>query len=831
MVIQFRNFLFTACIFTLTAFSVTAQDEKISGPRVSDPDDLALILVEGAIVDQETATPLEFATISIFSKSDSSLVTGGLTDLDGRFSIQVKPKSYYALAEFIGYKNQIIDVPFNRETVRKAGGKIMLGIIKMQSDAEMLDEIEVRAEKSETQFSLDKKVFNVGKDLANRGGSAADILDNVPSVQVDIEGTVSLRGSEAVRILIDGKPSGLAGSGSSNGLNSLPANMIDKVEVITNPSSRYEAEGSSGIINIVLKKDRRGGFNGAFDATVGLPETYGVGANINYRKGKLNWFANVGVRKSTGPGSGNTYQERYLPGLTTISDQSRSSDRDRFSNSGRFGADYYLKDNEYFTGSLLYRKSDNSNLSLVNYLDYENSLDNLVGSTVRQDDETEDRENLEYSLSYRKEYGSRDHRLDITMQVRDNTESESSIYLEEISNVFSEDVTLNQRSNNDEKQNTTLFQLDYRQPLGSKDHKVEFGLRSSLRTIKNNYLVEEDVDGLWETITGLSNDFNYDEDIHAAYTQYGNRYGKFSMQVGLRAEYAFISTQLLTTDEINDRENFRLFPSIFLNYEFSEGNAMQVSFSQRIRRPRFWDLNPFFTFSDSRNFFSGNPNLDPEYSDSYEVGYIKIWDKATLGTSLFYRKTTDKIQRLQTVNPDGTTLRMPENLATEDNLGLDVNFSYNGVKWLRLSGNANFFNNKVDGTALAPELSAESFTWFGRMTARATFWKGSDLQLRMNHRGARETTQGESDPITSLDIGFSKDILQKNGTLTLSIRDVFNSRRRSGTTVGEDFFIQSDFQWRARTATLTLNYRINQKKSRRPSRNQGGGQEFEGEQF
>ena len=326
-----------------------------------------------------------------------------------------------------------------------------------------------------------------------------------------------------------------------------------------------------------------------------------------------------------------------------------------------------------------------------------------------------------------------------------------------------------------------------------------------------------------------NNDFNYDENIHAAYTQYGNRFGDFSLQLGLRGEYANISTELIQTTETNNRDNFRVFPSMFLNYELSEGNALQLSYSSRIRRPRFRDLNPFRTFSDNRNFYSGNPNLLPELSDSYEFGYLRIWEKATINAAIFYRHTTDKIQRLQTVDDDGTTLRRPENLAIEDNIGLDLNFSYNGIKDLRISGNANFFNNKVDGTAVAPELSADAFTWFGRMTARYSFWKDADMQLRLNHRGARETTQGESDPITSVDFGLSKDVFKKNGTLTLSVRDVFNSRKRSGTTVGEDFFIQSDFQWRARTASLNFTYRINQKKSRRPSgeREAGGGEEEE----
>jgi len=812
-----RSFLTTVLI--LASLSIFAQRPD-GGARPN----LTFI---GQIADASSGTPLEFATISILSTQDSSLVTGGLTDELGKFSVEAPGGKYFGLAEFIGFEPIYVDISIDREAVRASGGKVDLGTIRMSSDAEMLEEVEVRAERSETQFSLDKKVFNVGKDLANRGGSAEDILDNVPSVSVDIEGTVSLRGSEGVRVLINGKPSGLAGS---NALKSLPANLIDQVEVITNPSSRYEAEGSSGIINIILKKDKRGGFNGAIDGNVGVPEQYGVGANLNYRKGNLNWFLNYGIRKRTGPGGGFTYQERYFDNAPTfISDQDRDINRSGINNSIRFGADYYFNDKEYITGAFSFRQGDDDNFSTVTYKDYLGSISNLVTNTVRTDTEKEADRNMDYNISYRKEYTNRNHVLDVIFQYRDDTEEESSIFFEEINNTNAANETLNQRSGNKEGQENVVFQVDFKKPLKGEDHKFELGMRSGLRTISNNYLVEQQVDSQWETVANLSNNFNYNEDIHAVYGQYGNRFGDFSMQVGVRSEYADISTELIQTGESNQRDKVRVFPSLFLNYELSEGNALQLSYSSRIRRPRFRDLNPFFTFSDNRNFYSGNPNLLPELSDSYEFGYLRIWEKATINAAIFYRHTTDKIERLQQVNPDGTTLRQPQNLAIEDNIGLDLNFSYNGIKDLRIDGNANFFNNKVDGTALAPELSADAFTWFGRMTARYSFWKDADLQLRLNHRGARQTTQGDSNPITSLDVGLSKDVFKKNGTLTLSVRDLFNSRKYSGTTVGEDFFIESEFQWRARSASLNFTYRINQKKSRRPSGDRDGGGGDEGE--
>ena len=788
------------------------------------------ITIKGTIVDQTSKTPLEFATVSFYSLRDSSLVTGGLSDPTGAFSVQTRPGRFYAVVEYISYETQTIDVPFDRDAMRAGSREIDLGEIMLYESGIALDVVEVRAERSETQFSLDKRVFNVGKDLANQGGSAEDILDNVPSVTVDIEGAVSLRGSSGVRILIDGKPSGLANQDNANGLRSIPANLISQVEVITNPSARYEAEGMAGIINIILKKDKGSGFNGSFDVSGGYPETAGVGANVNYRKGKVNWFANYGLRYRTGPGSGEAFQYQEKDDQTFYQETTRDMDRSGLSNSIRFGIDFFPSDKETLTGAFLYRRSDEDNLGVVQYADYLNIYpDNLLSTTIRTDDEREDESNLQYSLNYKKEFSSRKHTFEATVQYQDDIESEGSDFMETSTVYIGEDIAdLFQRSNNDESVKEWLFQVDFNKPV-SEEGKFELGARSSLRMINNDYLVEELQDGNWETLLGLSNNFNYDERVFAAYGIYGNKIDKFSYQFGLRGEHSNILTELLTTNEVNDRSYSNLFPSTFLNYEFAPGSTIQTSYSRRIRRPRFWDLNPFFTFSDSRNTFNGNPNLDPEFTDSYELNYIKYMDNLTITGGFFYRHTKDKIQRILIFNPDGTTNRTPQNLATGDDYGLEMTFHYSGINWLRLDGNANFFRQQVNGQNVDDSFTASTTTWFGRLTSRATFWK-SDLQLRFNYRAPRETVQGRSRHMASLDLGWSKDILNKQGTLTLSVRDLFNSRRRAGETIGDGFYRTDEFQWRARTVSLAFNYRINQKKKRqRGGGNYQGGGEYQGQ--
>ena len=804
--------------------SLTAQRGGRPGGRAGAPE----ITVKGKIVDADTQAPLEFATISLFSKIDTTLITGGLTEPDGTFAIKAKIGQMYALLEYISYEPQKVDVIIDRDAIRSGSRSIDLGTITLALSGIALDNIEIRAEKSETQFSLDKRVFNVGKDLANQGGSAEDILDNVPSVTVDIEGAVSLRGSEGVRILIDGKPSGLANQDNANGLRSIPANLIESVEVITNPSARYEAEGMAGIINIVLKKDKGSGFNGSFDVSAGYPNQSGIGANVNYRKDKVNWFANYGLRHRTGPGNGRSFLRQERETDIFFQEAIRQNERSSLSNSIRFGIDYLPSEKETLTGAFLYRRSDENNFGSLTYNEFiDNFPENLVTTTLRTDDETEDESNLEYSVNYKKEYSSRKHTLEATIQYQDNIESEGSDFLEQ-SDVFVGDAIPNlvQRSDNDESQKQWLFQLDFNKPVG-KDGSFELGARTSLRSINNDYLVQQEEDGTLQKLIGLSNNFNYDENVHAVYSIYGNKANKFSYQFGLRAEYSDILTELLETNEVNPRDYFNFFPSSFLNYELSEGSTIQTSYSRRIRRPRFFDLNPFFTFSDSRNTFSGNPNLDPEFTDSYEINYISYSDNVTISGGLFYRHTTDVIQRILEFNEDGTTNRLPQNLATGDDIGVELTFQYSGLKWLRLNGNANFYQQEVNGQNVNDTFQSNTTTWNTRWTSRFTFWQGSDLQLRFNYRAPRETVQGRSNSVATLDLGWSKDVLGKQGTLTLSVRDLFNSRRRQGETIGENFFQESEFQWRARTATLSFNYRINQKKKRGGQRGQGGG-DFEG---
>ncbi|MEM8526391.1 MAG: outer membrane beta-barrel family protein [Bacteroidota bacterium] len=809
--------LLFALLFFQTIFAQRPQGGRPGG------GERPMIEVIGTVMDSETNNPLGYATITLFSKRDSSVVAGTITDEEGKFKIETRPGRLFAKVEFISYENVTIEqIPFER-------GKrlIDLGTISLAPDATTLAEVEVRAEKSEMQMMLDKRVFNVGKDLANMGGSAVEILDNVPSVTVDVEGEVSLRGG-AVRILVDGKPSGLINENNPNGLRAIPANLIERIEVITNPSARYEAEGMTGIINIVLKKDKKKGLNGSFDLNAGYPENFGAAANLNFRRNKLNFFANYGVRYRRNPGIGLAEQERLRRDTLFFTDIAREALRGGWSNNFRFGADYFFTDNDILTTSFLYSVGLENNLTELEYSDYVFSRNNRTAFTERTDDESENESNLEYSLTYKKNFKQKGHELTADFRFQDDSEVESSdfteVFFDGAGNLLNVPNLL-QRSNNDESSTRALIRVDYVYPF-SENGRFEIGYQGSLRTIDNDYLVEELNDGQWKSLPGLSNDFNYDENIHGLYATFGNKVNKFSYQFGLRAEHSDVRTELEQTNEVNDRQYANLFPSAFFTYDLPKGNAVQLSYSRRIRRPRFWDLNPFFTFSDARNFFAGNPNLDPELTDSYELGHIKYWEKGTLSSSVYYRHTEDVIQRLFTADEQGNTVRRPENIATENSYGLEFTYSYNPVKWWRINGDFNFFRaitsgEFVNAEGVTRQLDADALTWFTRLTSRTTFGKNTDLQVRVNYRAPRVRPQGKTRAITSVDLGLSRDILKGNGTLTLSVRDLFNSRKYRYVIEEADFYSENLFQRRARQATLTFNYRLNQKKRRGGRGNRG----------
>jgi outer membrane receptor protein involved in Fe transport len=788
-------------------------------------------VIQGKILDSLSSTPVSFATIRIFSAAEKKLINGGISQDAGDFSIEVPFGKYYAEIDFMGYESKK-----SPEFVLSGGNPVYdFGTIRLATSVSTLDEVVVQAEKSTMELSLDKKIFNVGKDLANAGGSANDILMNIPSVSVDPEGTVKLRGSDNVRILIDGKPSGLVSFKGGSGLQQLQASMIERVEVITNPSARYEAEGMAGIINIVLKKERNQGFNGSFEVITGHPTNLGGAANLNYRHKKINFFINYSIAFREQPGVGRLYQEVYdmdttengsvYRGDTTfILKQSTNGLITGFNTNIRGGLDFYFNDKNILTVSYLYRRSNASRITDILYNDYLFDPSNMSGFTKRRQDEDEVEPNSEYSLIYKKTYEQKGHELTGEVKFLDNWESSDQWFMQD---QFASDGTAIastlERSLNDEFEKQWLFQVDYIRPIG-KEGKIEMGARSSFRDMVNDYIVtRQNEEGEFEPITDLNNIdldnvFVYDENIHAVYGILGNKSKKFSYQAGLRAEWTDVKTTLRETGDVNPRKYANLFPSAHLTYDLPKENAIQVSYSRRVRRPFYNDLSPFMTFSDKRNYFSGNPDLNPEFSNVYEIGHIKYFDKGSLSSSVYYRDTDNKIDRIRLVNDDGLSTTLPQNLVSEKAMGVEFSSTYSPTSWWKLDFNFNFFHADIDGSNIIETYKATTYSWFVRQTSRFTLPKSFDIQVRGNYEAPQNTAQGKRKALYYADLSMSKDILKGRGTINFNILDIFNTRRIRAISEGENFYTDSNFQARRRQFNLTFNYRIKQAKQvKKPS--------------
>ena len=771
--------------------------------------------VVGTVLDN-FGNPVPYASVGLFSIVDSSLIKGSISDESGLFGMRAKPGSYYIEVSFLSYKKATIN---NVEIAPKEITSVPT--IQLAPNTEVLDVVDITAEKSTMELQLDKRVFNVGKDLSNTGGNAAEILSNVPSVEVDIEGNVSLRGSENVRILIDGRPSGLTGAGNTDALRMMQGNLIDKVEVITNPSSRYDAEGEVGIINIVLKKEKKKGLNGAFELTAGYPENFGGSFTLNYRRKWINFFTSSGLKYRSSPGSGFSFNEYQDADTAYYFENERNQKRGGLSSVSRFGADIYFNKKNVLTTALMVNYTDANNAAQIGYSDF-NELREITLETLRDEEENEISLDLEASLVYEKKFEEKGRSWTTTISANQNDDSEIS-NLTQTSSGSGLELTTFQRSTNTEDQRTYSGQSDYIHPI-FEDGRIETGIKGSVREIRNDYGVELNNGTGWKSLIPFTDELIYNENIYAGYAMYSNKLNLLTYQFGLRSEYTMIETRLVKSNISNPREYLNFFPSAHISYELGELNSVQVSYSRRISRPRFRELIPFFSYTDPRNFYSGNPDLNPEFSDSYELGYLQKLEKGSVLTSLYYRHTVNPTERITVTDSNGLLQRFPVNLSTQDAYGLELTLQYQLFSWWRTNLTANVYQANRQGEYQDKLYRSQTFTATSRGMFLFKLPKKVDFQFSGNYRAPRLSTQGKVLAMYSFDAGLSKDFFNGNATLTFSAKDLLNSRKRRWIVQTESLYSESEFQWRARQFLLVFTYRLNQKKGF--NRNKSGS--FEG---
>ncbi|WP_179315444.1 TonB-dependent receptor domain-containing protein [Winogradskyella undariae] len=841
------NFITATFILFFLNFSFAQKDVKI----------------KGVIVEKDTNIPLEYATVVVKSKADNTIVTGGITDLKGKFEVEVPSGIYEISVEYISY----ITKTFPEQNITK---DINLGTINLELDVSTLNEVMVVAERTTVEIKLDKKVYNIGQDLTTAGGTVSDALNNVPSVAVDVEGAISLRGNENVRILINGKPSAMAGFGDSNILSQLPAEAIERVEVITSPSARYDAEGTAGILNIILRQKETLGFNGSINLTAGNPDNLGLSATLNYRKEKYNLFSNFGWRYSDAPRTTFTDVDYF----DTLDDdgsvdepefrrirEDKKVDRLGRNYNANIGMEYFLDESSSLTGSFFYNFGNDSDVSTNISERFNNNI--IVERTLRVEKEKEKDNGYQVALNYAKKFGEdSDHKLTADFQYEKKKE-DGITYLDE-NYIFTnqtnpEPFQIEQEFTNENK-DEYLLQADYVLPLG-KDSRFEAGYRGSFENSVTDYQLEqEDIEngnfGSLIVNDTISNIFDYTENVNALYTQYGSKLGKFSFLFGLRLENTQLKGKIdsrLTEQELNDQFGFPidtdfnknylgLFPTVNFIYNLTtsdDGNeeSITLGYNRRINRPRGWYINPFPSRSSRTNIFQGNPNLAPAYSSTFDLGYLKRWEKFTLTSSIYYQHETDSFERVQENTGQTTTdgidiiRTIPINLATNKRTGAELGVMYNPEKWLRLNSSFNFFQFETEGDFNGVDYGAKNTSWFARFSSKVTLPLAIDWQTSAFYRGARQEAQSDTEGIFSLDLAFSKEILNKKATISVNVRDLLNSRKYQSVTTTDFYSRYSEFQWRQRQVNVSFIYRFNQmlnNKERSSRRNGGDDMEFEG---
>ncbi|GAA4882514.1 outer membrane beta-barrel family protein [Flaviramulus aquimarinus] len=779
------------------------------------------VTISGLVIDQETKQPLEYATIAFFSKRKNKIITGGITDAKGNFSMPVQTGIYDITIEYISFKT----ITISDKNILKPEN---LGRFLLEIDTESLDEVEIIAERTTVEIRLDKKIYNVGKDLTVSGGTVSDVLDNVPSVSVDAEGNVALRGNDNVRILINGKPSGLVGLNSTDALRQLPADAIEKVEVVTSPSARYEAEGTAGILNIILRRSKLQGLNGALTANIGHPDAAGISGNINYRTGDLNFFntSSYNYRETLGYWYNDV---KYFDINTPDLDEKRDWTDVRKGFTTNLGLEWYINKTASLTTALVYRDNDNENNAVNNFIQLDKTT-GLTSQNIRLDPEKQDAKTIQYSVNFTKDFKKSNHKFSFDFQYEKSDQDENSTI---ISNGIDTDIVSTLQDQTD-----ILLQSDYVLPIGEMS-QIEMGYRGNFTNTTTDFevLLLNDTSNEFELNTNLSNILNFKQYITAAYFQFGSKINKVSYLLGLRMENTSTTLDQPTSGDFKKKHLTGLFPTVNLNYEISDDQSIMFGFNRRLQRPRGFMMNPFPSRSSLTNVFQGNPDLDPTFSSKYELGYLNKFGKFTLSSAIYYQHSDNVIAFVsretgEIVTIDGEDFpvveRGPVNLATDNRYGFEFNLNYNPTRKWRINTDFNIFKLERTGGFEGIDLGSNNLTWSARLTNKLTLPYNIDWQTNMNYRGPNKDAQNDRKGRGSINTAFSKDLFKEKASIAFNVRDVFNTRIFRNHITTDTFTTDQEIQFRGgRTYNLSFTYRFNQKKKReRQGGFNGGGIEM-----
>jgi len=788
----------------------------------------AIGIIKGKLIDKTSGLPVEYGSIALISLKDSTLSGGTISDSRGNFRIeQVKTGRYFIRIQFMGYQTKIV----NDVMIRPDAPEIYVGTVKLHNRASSIEGVEITAEKEMLVNNLDKKIINVDKSISAVGGTAIDVMQNIPSVTVDVEGNVSLRGSSNVTILIDGKPSGLSEISSGDLLQQIPASSIESVEIITNPSVRYDPDGTSGILNIVLKKKSLQGFNGMISATAGTGDRYNGSVNLNIRQSRINLFAGFDTRLGRFKSNGETNRLTTYDSIDSQLLQSQKMMNERNSYNLNTGLDFMMDNFNTMTLSFQYRNMGYGNEGDIRSEAFNNN-DSLIRSFNRYSKSSRNIESFTYNASYRRTFATKGKEVSVDLMINKNSmEGTQDIIQTELPFIPETQNPARQNSGSSNGNLMFMIQGNYISPVG-RAGRIEAGFKSTVKDqAMENFLSDFNYEtGDYIRNPLANNYFDYVEQIHAIYGIYSSAYKKLKYQAGLRFEQLISNSELTLTSEKFNRTYPSLYPSVHLVYEMNVKNQFILSYSRRVSRPNQRQLNPFVDYSDSLNIRSGNPKLDPEFINSCELGWSGFWGKNSLNSTLFYRYTTGIIENIVTLQQNGVTATTFKNLTSGTNYGIELIGNREFSTWFKANANFSFFKQIMNGSEIAGLEKSEGYMWTTKINMTFNISKNATLLIAGNYESPEIEAQDREEEVYFADVAFKYDFLKGKATLSMRVSDVFDTRRHNSETRGESFFITSTHKMDSRIGFLGFTYRINNY-NRQKERDRNGQNEMDMEEF
>ena len=752
--------------------------------------------IKGKVTD-ELQRPVAYATISI-SDLEGELLSGGISDEKGKFSLDHLPLGTLAVEiQFLGYQTfrQTIELSNTQRTIN-------LNELQLQPDRTQLEEVVVTAERSQYSLQMDRKVFHVGKDVLAQGSNALDILNEVPQVAVDPNGSITLRGNSQVQVLINGRRTGLT---MNNALDQIDGENIDRIEVITNPSASFDANGSAGIINIVLKKNQEYGFKGQISATTGSPANHMLRPSLLYKSERLNFFANYRWRYSDYNGLYTTDQRNL--GNTEITRLTKSEVEDRHDDGRSFyaGGDYYWNDRNSVTLAFFRADTKDTDFTALNY-DLEGGQN--TSALLRNGNSVERRDYNQLEANYTRSYEERGRKWTIDFQY-DFWNSNKDWQLNTFGEALPDNVPANIRTNNQSGSKDYVLQTDYALPVG-ENGKVQFGGKMENRIVTNDYIAESLVDDQWLTFMNIDNDVDYREAISGAYVEYENKWGKLDYKAGIRAEYTGIEISDVENAFTQNKYYLNWFPSAFLSYPLSESSSVQASYSRRINRPFLWDLYPFFEIRDINVLEIGNPDLDPTYTNGYELTYALRTEKFTFNPGVYHRSSIQPLQTFLQQETEELFVLQPVNIDELKETGIEFNASYRPTRALRFTADFNYYQFEDIGTFAGQDLSAEGTTWRIRTSAQLRLPEELRLQAYYMYTAPRNEAQLNYLSYSDLTIAVSKTLVEDRLDISARAFNILDSRIQQTVATTNTYVLEQSSRRYGARYWVTLVYKFNQ---------------------